>query len=259
MRKVTKNMLPPIYIINLDSNPERLAKCSERLANQSVNFERVSGVLGSALTNAEIVQHYDNNLNRNKYFTPLTAGQIGCYLSHRKAWRKIAEGDAPFGIVLEDDFLLLSDLKLSISTIQALNFSWDVIKLAAYQSRGRKVKFSHQVNNKMNVAVHFKPMSGGAATAISKTAAQQLLDATNKFGRPVDTDIQHFWEKGIKVLSLLPYPVAQDMAFESTISAKKVTRKKYFWKRKRQQLYTAIVNRREVSKQVKKLKVALGV
>jgi glycosyl transferase family 25 len=101
-------------------------------------------------------------------------------------------------------------------------------------------------------------MSGGAATAISKAAAQRLLDATNKFGRPVDTDIQHFWEKGIKVLSLMPYPIAQDMAFESTISAKKVTRKKYFWKRKWQQLHAAIVNRREVSKQVNKLKVALG-
>lgn len=70
--------------------------------------------------------------------------------------------------------------------------------------------------------------------------------------------MQHFWEKGINVLSLLPYPVAQDMTFESTIAAKKVSRKKYFWKRKWQQLHTSIVNRREVSKQVNKLKTALG-
>lgn len=250
-------MLPPIYIINLDANPDRLSKCSKRLARQNINFERVPGILGLNLTEEQVAQHYDDNLNKSEYYTQLTLGQIGCYYSHRKAWRKIADGDAPFGIVMEDDFLLLSDLKLSIATIQAFDFSWDLIKLSAYQSRERKIKFSHQVNNKLNIAVHSKPMSGCAATAISKTAAQKLLASTAKFGRPVDTDIQHFWEKGITVLSLLPYPVAQDMSFESTISAKKVSRKKHFWKRKRQQCYTSIVNRREVNKQVKKLKIAL--
>lgn len=251
-------MSPPIYIINLDSNPDRLAKCSQRLTAQDIDFERIPGVLGSALTKDEIAQHYDESLNRSKHFTPLTVGQIGCYYSHRKAWRKIAEGNAPFGIVLEDDVLLLGDLKLAIDTIQTFDFSWDIIKLSAYQSRERKVKFSHSVANKMNIVVHLKPMSGGAATAITKKAAQQLLAATSKFGRPVDTDIQHFWEKGISVISLMPYPVAQDMTFDSTISAKKVLRKKYFWKRKWQQLLTSIINRQEVTKQIDRLKMSLG-
>ena len=252
-------MLPPIYLINLDTSPDRLTKSKQRLAEQELIFERVSGVLGSALTEDELSKHYDESLNQRNYHTPLTTGQIGCFLSHRKAWQRIAEGKAPFGIILEDDFLLPGDLKLALKTIEEFEFSWDMIKLAAYQSRDRKIQFSHKVSNNMELVVHAKPMSGGAATALSKEAAKRLLKATKKFGRPSDTDIQHFWEKDIEVLSLMPYPVAQDMEFESTISAKKVTRKKYFWKRKWQQLHTAIVNRREVAKQISRLKKTLGI
>ena len=101
-------------------------------------------------------------------------------------------------------------------------------------------------------------MSGGAAAAITKSAAQRLLEATDKFGRPVDSDIQHFWEKNIKVLSLMPYPVAQDMDFTSTISVQSSKTKKYFWRRKWQQLKTSLKNKEETQSQIEKFKQSLA-
>jgi glycosyl transferase family 25 len=75
-------------------------------------------------------------------------------------------------------------------------------------------------------------MSVGAATALTKVAAKKILIASDTFGRPYYTDIQNFWETGVNVLSLMPYPIAQDMTFESTISAKKECRKKTFLAKK---------------------------
>jgi len=244
----------PVYLINLSTSPERLEKSNKRLAEQGINYTRVEGVLGKALTQQEVDQHYSEQINHSHYHTPLTLGQIGCYYSHRKVWQLIAEGDAPFGIIMEDDFHLTGDLKNAIDAIQSLTAEWDLIKLAAYQSRERKIAYSLPINDDFNLVVHSKAMSGGAATALTKAAAKRLLAATDKFGRPCDTDIQHMWETGVDVLSLMPYPVAQDMDFESTISAKKESRKKYFWKRKIQQLKASIANKKAVKAQIARLK-----
>lgn len=247
-------MTIPVYLINLSTSPERLEKSDKRLAQQGISYTRVEGVLGKALNSEEVKKHYSEEINRSYYHTPLTLGQIGCYYSHRKVWRLIAEGDAPFGIIMEDDFHLTGDLQKAINTIQSLSIEWDLIKLAAYQSRERKIAYSQPINEDFDLVVHSKAMSGGAATALTKEAATRLLAATDKFGRPCDSDIQHMWETGVDVLSLMPYPVTQDMDFESTISAKKEPRKKYFWKRKIQQLKASIANKKAVKDQISRLR-----
>lgn len=250
-------MTPPIYLINLKKSPERLAKSKKRLAEQNIDFIRVEGVFGQDLSENEIKQYYCPALNVSKYHTTLTKGQIGCYLSHRKVWQLIAEGEDDFGIILEDDFVLPGNLNKAIECIKNIDFSWDLIKLAAYQSRERKIAFEQALNDDFSIVVHAKPMSGGAATALTKVAAKKLLAATNKFGRPCDTDIQNFWETNVSVLSLMPYCVSQDMAFESTISAKKEQREKHFWRRKVQQISSSIKNANEVKKQIDDLKKQL--
>jgi len=243
----------PVYLINLSTSPERLEKSNKRLTEQNIEYTRVEGVLGKALSQQEVDLHYSKAVNSAKYHTPLTLGQIGCYYSHRKVWQLIAEGDAPFGVIMEDDFHLTGDLQKAIDTIKSLSIEWDLIKLAAYQSRERKIAYSQPINAVFNLVVHSKAMSGGAATALTKEAAKRLLAATDKFGRPCDSDIQHMWETGVDVLSLMPYPVSQDMDFESTISAKKEPRKKYFWKRKLQQLKASIANKKAVKGQISRL------
>jgi len=245
-------------LINLDKSKDRLEKSQQRLGEQSVTFERISGVLGSALTQEQLRQHYDSELNSRNYHYQLTRNQIGCYLSHRKAWQKIADGDAPFGVVLEDDFYLSGDLHAAFDQIGKIAFPWDLIKLAAYQNRDRKIKFEHSLSNGLKLVVHSKPMSGGAATAITKEGANKLLKSTQKFGRPVDTDIQYFWEKGITVMSLMPYPVTQDLAFESTIAASSETHKKHFWRRKIQQFEASLLNYKYTNQHVKRLRKQLS-
>ena len=246
-------MRPPVYLINLDKSLDRLAISKKRLDEQGIAFERISGVLGDELTNVEIEKHYSYEINLKKYHTALTAGQIGCYLSHRKAWGKVVEGNHPYALILEDDVKFVSDIKPVFETIDSIDFSWDLIKLSAYQSRKRPIAFEKGIANGMKLVVHSKPMTGCAAYLITKTAAEALLFSTERFGRPVDTDIQHFWEKNIQTLSLMPYAIEQDMNFASVIDYNNVPRKKYFWKRKYQQLTSSFKNKSETKKQIEKL------
>jgi len=100
-------------------------------------------------------------------------------------------------------------------------------------------------------------MSGGAATAITKDAAKKLLASTIKFGRPVDVDIQCSWETGVNVLSLMPYPFAQDLSYDSTIKEPSKRIKSSFLLRKQQQLVNGLMNREQVKKHVREFKHAL--
>ena len=248
------SMKPIIYVINIDASVDRLNATTERLAAQDITFTRISAVVGKELSEEEISRHYSKDLNKRKYYKDLTPAQIGCFLSHREAWKRIAEGEGDWGIVLEDDFNVIGDINLAIETINNLKVSWQLIKLAAYQSRERKVAFSTPVDHRFNLVVHKKPMSGGAATAITKQAAKQLLSATEKFGRPCDTELQHFWETKVKVMSLMPYVIEQDMTFESTISAKKIRRKKRIFGKVIQQSTDLILNSVNVHNQVTELR-----
>lgn len=246
------------YLINLDDSKDRLNKSSKRLEAQGIEFQRVSGIRGASLSKEELLENYSPTLNRKEYYYPLSPSQIGCYMSHRKAWRKIAEGDDDFGVVLEDDFVLTGDLTKAVKTIEMLDIKWDLIKLSAYANRPRPVAFSHPISNDFDLAVHKKPMSGGAATAITKHAAKKLLEATEKFGRPCDTDLQYFWDKDIEILSLLPYPVAQDLEYESTISTSRSKEERRVIRRALQQPFYYIKNKIEVMRQVDRLKQQLS-
>lgn len=244
-------MVTPIYLINLDQSTDRLAQCDKLLQQHNLAYERVPAVLGKNLSDAEVDKYYDETANRKKHYRTLSKGEIGCYLSHRECWRRIATSDAPYGVVLEDDINITGDVKKAIELIQSVEFDWDLVKLAPYNRKTRKVVLSHKLDQEFELVVHNKPMSGCAATIYSKQGAQRLLDATEQFYRPVDTDIQHFWEKGIEVWSLAPYVFQQNLDSESTITATRKHNTKRHWARKVQQISEFFNNRKAVRKQVK--------
>lgn len=244
-------MVTPIYLINLDQSTDRLAQCDKLLQQHGLEYERVSAVLGKGLSDVEIDKYYDAATNRKKYYRTLSKGEIGCYLSHRECWRRIVHSDAPYGVVLEDDITIIGDVKKAIGQIERVDFDWDLIKLAPYNRKTRKVVLRHQLDQEAQLVIHSKPMSGCAATIYSKQGAERLLNATEQFYRPVDTDIQHFWEKGIEVWSLAPYVFQQNLDSESTITATRKYNTKRHWVRKVQQISEFFNNRKAVKKQVK--------
>ena len=76
---------PPVYVINLDRAPARLAHAERELAGQGIAFRRLRGRRPD-LTDAEIARVYDAARNRGSYHAALQKGEIACFLSHRRAW-----------------------------------------------------------------------------------------------------------------------------------------------------------------------------
>merc|ERR1719387_473766 len=106
------------YCVNLDRRPERWSFVQQQLADLRLPAIRWSAVDGQSLDVPALAEHgivAKNSLPR--YFLPneqklfgvdLTAGGIGCALSHMQIWRDIIQkhGDASdesMFLVLEDD------------------------------------------------------------------------------------------------------------------------------------------------------------
>jgi glycosyl transferase family 25 len=79
-------------VINLDRSPERMAHMEAQLSRLGVAYDRLQAVDGRTLDRDYVGK-----------FPPMAASQVGCYLSHKAAWQRIADGTEPYGIVLEDD------------------------------------------------------------------------------------------------------------------------------------------------------------
>lgn len=103
------------YLINLDRNPERLEHMRAALGGLGLEYERVAGVDGKALSESEMATAF--NAKRSyiaKRGYRLCVGEIGCALSHLSVYRKMVEGNIPLALVFEDDVKVESGFKKAL-------------------------------------------------------------------------------------------------------------------------------------------------
>ncbi|KID55798.1 hypothetical protein JF50_15685 [Pseudoalteromonas luteoviolacea] len=236
---------PPIFLINLDKSTDRLDAVTQRLAPFDIKFERISAVLGSKVDQTTRDRFYSVEKNSSDYHKPLSPGEIGCYMSHLKVLQHIVDNEIPWAIILEDDFEVVGNLNEAISALSEIDFEWDMIKLAEYGDRTRPTAYEFKLNATFNLKIQKKVSAGTCAQAVTLDGAKKILQSSIPFGRPVDTDYQHWWEKNIEILTLSPCPLKQDLDFDSTIGnmSKGLSFKTAFWRRKIQQLKYKALNK----------------
>lgn len=106
----------PIYYINLDNDTQRRDRMERWYAGYTMR--RFAGIYGATLPRAV----------RRVITRPtisMGGGTLGCFLSHVGVWDLIAEGEAEYGLVLEDDALPLAPLPSNLAEF-GLPDDWDV-------------------------------------------------------------------------------------------------------------------------------------
>ena len=93
---------PPIYILSLKS-AQRFKPLAEALEALELPYEVIWGIDGRN----GLPKVYERGIDRvgaeARMGRPMSDGEFACALSHRLIYKRIAEGNAPAGIVLEDD------------------------------------------------------------------------------------------------------------------------------------------------------------
>lgn len=197
----------PVYVINLAANTERMAAVSAVLNGQNIPFSRIEGVNGWTLTEAEKAAVYDLARNGRDGRQPLVPAEIGCYLSHIKAWQEIVESGAPGGFVFEDDFAATPALVAALNAVSCDTArDWDMAKLFALEPSVRLWR-TRDISSDLQIGIPYRVPTCLLAYALTREAASELISRVPPFFRPVDEDQKFVWETKLRVALVHPTPV----------------------------------------------------
>jgi len=221
------------YLINLERSPERLEAMHARLTQLEIEYERVPGIDGQTLDEAEFQQY----TRENRYYKPLSRGEVGCYLSHNKALQCFLDSGARFALILEDDgefaaqmcSIIHNAITLRDNTENTL-LQWDLLKLTQRRRRARYIELAQLTPSPSGrgdgasarylVEYGWSVPTVANATLWTRAGAERWIQAFRGCARPIDCDLQHPWEYGLTILSVHP-PVATQTDAISTIGQRK--------------------------------------
>lgn len=202
-------------LVNLDRSPERLARSAALLKTHNIEFHRIEGVDGANLSYQRMKHLLAPTFSQ--YYKVITAGEIGCYLSHIKCWQHIVDNNLPYAVILEDDFSILGEVNSLNDYVQAIKEPWDCIKLMEYPQKRHAIESAPCIDK--TLVRYDKIPSRTTAYLMSLLGAKKMLAQSNRIGRPVDLDFQYWWESKLMVYGLQPYCFGVAIDGESTIDS----------------------------------------
>jgi glycosyl transferase, family 25 len=206
-------------VINLAAHPQRWYETRSRFDAVNLAVERLEATDGRRLGTDRMHAHgatgYDAALNSSVFHKPLRPGEIGCYESHRAAWRRLLALGGRSLAVFEDDIEIDAPLAPLLRAIERLPMPWDMVKLfgreheriAWQQPLSAPSSVPSSASSRAALVGYSRVPSHSCAYVVSREGARKLLATRARFGRPLDVDLRHWWENGLVVLGVQPYPV----------------------------------------------------
>ncbi len=209
----------PVYVINMPAAVARRQRMRAELQAVALEAEWVEAVVGRELSPKALNGLYAPRLNRRQFYRPLTPGEIGCYASHLKVWQLMLQRGQACALVLEDDVALDPALPAVLAALAQRSGEWDMVKLVG---RGQEAPAQRlPLCAGVELVRYRRVPSLTGAYALSLEGARKLTRQLPPFGRPVDVDLRHHWEFGLRMFGILPYPVRlNEDSLDSTIGGR---------------------------------------
>lgn len=176
-----------VFVINMSSSTSRLEKITHDLHSKHFPFERIEAFDGRKLSNT---RQFISRLSRLVRPNPLSANEIGCWLSHRKIWEKIIAEKIPRSLVLEDDATPLVSFE-EIVAIDIDRSGLDVLRLhilepdaALLKNKIEKIDAGISIAGR-EIFVQTAPVVSATAYILTLSGAHKLA-SRKKMLAPVD-------------------------------------------------------------------------
>ena len=183
----------PLYVINLDGQPERWEWMKKQLDYWELDCTRISAYDGREDDLSDII--------KGRYPEMMTSGEVGCITSHLKAISEWYENsDSPYAIIMEDDCYLdivrywNFDWK---SVVAKFPYDWDVVQLAIICTGDIHINLHRRFVNDFSTACY----------VISRHHAAKILK------HHVKGKDKYRLDNGVK-----PRPVADDLIYNSGVT-----------------------------------------
>lgn len=156
----------------------------EEFGRANIAFERIAAVDGAALE-PDLVEDFRRSRSATKPDGWLP-GEIGCFLSHFEAWKRIAAQDEPWAGIFEDDIRVSPDQAPLLASADWIPSNADIIRLEAYRSMrlagGRPI--ANAPGRKLYRAL--SGTSGAAGYLIAQRTAEWLTETPSALHTSAD-------------------------------------------------------------------------
>ncbi len=190
----------------------------KQLSKMGLPFEFFDAVIGSSLSEEEILKYYDKEFYMNRPYY-INEGMIGCTLSHYFIYQKIVNEKIPLTLILEDDMLLKKDLPEVLESLEKLVKGDEVIMLF-YQSYDPINLSSHNVNDlplkyKLYQVAEMQRLRSTAGYIISYEAAKSMLNNLLPYSSLPDAWKKYYDDGNINGIRVV-YPLILENTYEPT-------------------------------------------
>ncbi|OYY08913.1 MAG: hypothetical protein B7Y67_16365, partial [Polynucleobacter sp. 35-46-11] len=117
-------------------SPDRRQRAAEELAKTNIEWEFLDAVDGKLLTPP--IPEYLPEKVKNLLGFELMPGEIGAFLSHKKAWQACVDQNKPT-LIFEDDFILFPQFEKTIDYLLNEYPDWNLVRLQALEGSTYKV------------------------------------------------------------------------------------------------------------------------
>lgn len=195
-------------VINLDRSPDRLAHITAEFARIGVAFERIVAI--DARDHPDLVLQPQHAMYAIRH---LSRSEIACMHSHRACWSIIAQDDAPYGAIFEDDMVFSAKAGALLADARWIPADADAIKLETFFSKTMIQRKKTPVGHGFSVFRLRRSHMGTGGYVLSRQMARDLLEATAQTNAAADDLVFNpaFPTSGSKTIyQLVPALCAQD-------------------------------------------------
>ena len=189
-------------VISMERSHERQARVREILDATPLAWSFLPAVDGSALS-LPMPAYPEKKVKRLLGFG-LTRGELGVFLSHRKAWQACID-QQKVTLVFEDDFVLQPLFLEGLDCLLARYTDWQMVRLQGLGVVDYSIRYQ---DPSLAIVENHQDAVGLTAYLIKPPAAQQLLDHSHALYEPVDHFVEHRRKHGVTMFSILPYTVS---------------------------------------------------
>jgi glycosyl transferase, family 25 len=162
------------FILHLERASSRAATVQSLRAGMAIESEVLGAIDGARLTPQEVDQAYARRRFRPNYPFPLTRTEVGVFLSHRLAWRRIVDDGLDFAFIFEDDAEIdPSQFAALVEFVILERRAWDYVLMPAQPIRNGAVVASRCG---LTLLRPDAPPLRAIAQIVSLAAAKRLLD-----------------------------------------------------------------------------------
>ncbi len=210
------------FVVHLARAAKRRAQV-DHILSATPDARVLAACDGSRLSQQELADIYPGKtLFRPRYPFPLSVGEVGCFESHKSAWRAIVEEDLNGALIIEDDVQIdPTEFVPALALAQENLDHWGYTQFQVRNVKGDVAEVAKRGRFRL-LRPQLIPLRT-SAQLVSRATASKLLALSGEIDRPVDAFLQMRWATKVEVTCVVPSGVS-DRTVEtggSTLSNKR--------------------------------------